>query len=290
MRRDIGPSPFFDARAKATTTIRIGVYQVIGIVLPVAVALGDVGVDRPEGAFGALSERVSFGLGAKPYMPAAARGWFELVGGGFEHVSFAPPAGAVPVSSRLGGVERLDLRVLHADRMLIELPDYFVLEAVTDVGMVWLRDPTSATRAKLSTVAGSVGGFVRRIGTEYHSDLAFGLGFVRDAVFMADGSALTRRTHLEGSFEGSAPKRWVGGSVRVAAEQLPDVGTADPFRAALALEAFVVPVQPLELGVHASSTQVCVSAVTAAGPAWCHRFGFFLRAHREWSKQSVLVD
>ena len=281
VRRDIGPYPFLDASARATLWPRLAFERDGALTLPVAAELRHVEVDRPDGVYAFTSHRLSSGFGLKPYSSDFTHGWLEIVGAGWEQVAFAPPSGAP--RPKLGGVERLDLRFLHVDGAMFA-PNRDISGTV-DFMLAgnWLHDPNGG--ASVSTFAGSLGGAVHgypELG-KGRSEISFGGGVLHDATFLADGSALTRRWRVEGLLEGSFLDRRAGGSVRAAAEQLRDTPTPDhPFRGAVAAEWFFAPVKHLALGMDYTSTQQCVSAATAAGPAWCHRFGLFVRADGHW--------
>jgi hypothetical protein len=287
VRTDLGPYPFLDASGRATVAPRLAADKNVGLILPVAAEIHHVEVDRPEGVGGYTSERVSSGLGVRPFTPNLSHGWFEIVGGGWEKATFAPPAGAP--RPRLGGAERIDLRFLHADGMVFSPEHEVEIELGTSCGGQWLHDPTgsAALSAFTGTAALNVRGYPDHDKEKEGIMLALGVGAIHDAVFLADGSAFTQRTRVEGSLESTFLDRRTGGSVRGAAEQLPDVGAEHhhPYRGAVAAEWFVSPIRPLELGAELTSTEQCVSPATAAGPVWCHRFGLFLRASPRWSRE-----
>jgi hypothetical protein len=280
VRTDVGPYPFFDARGKATVAPRLAAEKDVAIQLPVTAEIRRVEVDRPEGIYAFTSERLSSGLGVKPYASVFSHGWVELVGAGWEVVHFTPPAGAP--RPKLGGVERFDLRFFHVDGLVFS-PDREIEGAVSmNLGGNWLRDPTSTAHLSTFTaaVSSAIHGYPDR-GKKGAIEIGFGAGASYDAFFLADGSALTRRIRAEGFFEGSFLARRVGGSLRGAVDELMDFGADEdhhPKRGAVAAEWWLSPIRPLELGVDFTSTQLCVSPETAAGPAWCHRFGLFLRA------------
>jgi hypothetical protein len=289
VRQDIGPYPFFDARSRLTVMPRLAVDTDIALVLPVSAELRRVELERPDGVYGFTSERVSSGFGVKGYGPKVSHGWLELVGVGWEQASFTGPSGAP--RPKLGRVDKLDLRFLHLDGLVFFSPAAGAeMDWTMELSGNWLHDLTS--KAKLSAVTGSLSAAIRgypghRKNKAAH-ELAFGVGVVRDGVYLADGSALSRRNRFEAFFESSLMGRRAGASVHGAAEQLEDVGgDHHPFRGALALEWFLSPIRPLELGVDHTSTEQCVSPATAAGRAWCHRFGLFLRASGRWAKPEI---
>jgi hypothetical protein len=286
VRTDIGPYPFFDARGKATVAPRLTVEHDLGLVLPVTGEIRRVEADRPEGIYAFTSERVSSGLGVKCYAPIFAHGWLEFVGAGWEVVHFAPPAGAP--RPKLGAVERFDLRLLHADVLVFSFDEAVEGTISTNIGGTWLHDPTS--NARVSTITASASGALH--GSPDHkkdgpTQIDFGMGGVYDAMFLADASLLTRRLRAEGFVGVSFLERRMGGSVRAAVDELIDIGADEghhPKRGAVAAEWWVSPIRPLELGVDFTSTQLGVSPETQVGPAWCHRFGLFLRASGRWAK------
>jgi hypothetical protein len=286
VRQDIGPYPFFDARGRLTVMPRLAVDTDTALVLPVSAELRRVELERPDGVYGFTSERVASGFGVKSYGPKFSHGWLELVGVGWEQASFTGPSGAP--RPKLGRVDKLDLRFLHLDGFVAFSPLAGAeMDWTTELSGNWLHDATS--RAKLSAVTGSLSAAIRGFPNirknKARHELAGGIGVVRDGVYLADGSALSRRNRFEAYFESSFMDRRAGASIQGAAEQLEDVGgDHHPYRGALALEWFLSPMRPLELGVHHTSTEQCVSSATAAGPAWCHRFGLFLRASGRWAK------
>jgi hypothetical protein len=287
VRMDVGPYPFLDARGKATVAPRLAMEREVAIAVPVTAEIRHVEVDRPVGIYAFTSERVSSGLAIKPYAPMFSHGSIELVGAGWEVVHFAPPPGAP--RPRLGGAERIDLRLLHFDAVVFS-PERDLDAAVNwSFGGVWIHDPTSQAPARVSTFAASIASAIH--GYPDHKDggieIGLGAGGTYDAIFLADGSLLTRRARGEGFFDASFLKRRVGGSIRGALDELMDIGKDEdhhPKRGAVSAEWWLSPIRPLELGLDFTSTQLCVSPQTQSGPAWCHRFGVFLRASGRGSK------
>jgi hypothetical protein len=284
VRSDIGPYAFYDAKGKATVAPRLAADREVALMVPITAEIRHVEVDRPGGTYGFTSERVSSGFAMKPYDPILSHGSIELVGAGWEVVHFTPPVGPPP---RLHGVERVDLRLLHADAMVFSPERDIDVSISTNIGGMWLHDPGS--QARVSTLAASVGGAIHGYPDKKKGgiELGFGAGAIYDAIFLADGSALTRRVRAEGFFESSFLDRRVGGSFRGAVDELIDFGADEdhhPKRGAVTAEWWISPIRPLELGLDFTSTQMCVSPQTQVGPAWCHRFGVFLRASGRGTK------
>jgi hypothetical protein len=275
VRQDIGPFPFLEGMGRFTVTPRLNLDKDTGLVLPLAAELHAVDVDRPRDEFSYVSKRLTAGVGIKPYVKDFSNGMLELAGAGWEVVSFTPGKGA-PLP-KLGGVERFDLRLLHADAVTFSVDNHVAAAISGNLGANWLHDPSGS--AHLSTFAGNLSVAVHRSPDDdlSKSQLGGGFGVTYDGAFLADGSALSRRARFEGFLEGFAMEGRFGGSVRAATERMVDAPDPNPFRGAVAAEWYVAPVKVLQLGADFTSTQQCVSSATAAGPAWCHRFGAFLR-------------
>lgn len=286
LRRDVGAHAFRDWNARATVAARFAVEREIALVLPFSSELRRVDV---ETGVSFQSQRLHSGFGVRPSSLKIPHGWFEIVGVGWEKVTFQPAVGAARPA--LAGVEHLDLRGLHADGLLFSPEKDIQVQLDLGLGGDWLWDPVSGKR--MATFAGKAGGVIRGYPDHHKRDdgednmLGFGVSAVADGGFLADGSTLTRRGRFEGFFEGVFAGGRTGGSVRGAAEKLTAVGGEKDrelgWRGAVSTEWFFGPVRPLQLGVAHASTQTCVGGATDA-KSWCHRLGLFVRLSDAWQR------
>jgi hypothetical protein len=269
LRRDVPAYPFWDGKANLTVAPRLTNERDDAFRVPIT-----YGARRLDfGAGGFTSERLSSGFGLAPYRADFAAGWLEIVGVSWEKARFDPRFPA-----RLGGVEQIDLRAVHADGIIGSADRELTFMLRTMLGGSWVWD--HHTRQSLGAFTFSFGmGMRGNLDRDKQGDyIGFGFAIARRAGFMADGSGLLTRWRGEANLEMRAMDTRLGGSVRYATEHLSmpldqrDLG----FRHVLATEWFYAPAKGLELGANHVATDRWMGTLAPTGE-WSHTLGLFVR-------------
>src|SRR5258706_941588 len=282
LRRDLDARPFWDGTVRATVWPRYMQGSDEAVTTPLSYQVRRVEFDGANGfAGGFTSTRFASGFGIRDFDTKQTHGWVEILGVAWEKTAFdAAPGLPRP---RLGGVERFDLKLAHADAMYGEAASDMRLGASAYVGGSWLWDST--TRNEVSAFAFALAVSLRHVPKrdDTHGDeLGGGLGISRRAGFMADGSALTQGWRVEAFSDVMLFKRRAGGAFRMGAEQVTSpIGGGDPgFRSIYTSEWFLGLGSALHLGFFHVSTDRCPAVVSPIGE-WCHQVGVFLRVNAE---------
>ena len=281
LRPDVGPHPFWDGSASITLWPRLTNNDHDAFVVPLTVGARRLELDPGQGP-GALagftSQRFASGIGLRDYAKHTASGWFEVVGVSLEQARFD----AAPL---LAQADKLDVYGLRFEHWVSSQDSDMAMMVDTSLGGSWVWDP--ATQQQTSTFAFRFG-MAMKVDVDPHehpSDHVFaGLAGGRDAGWLADGNGLTRQWRIEAPLRVSLRDDRLGGSLRVAAEDL-DVQVGDPtgrdgWRATVATEWYFAPLRGFQLGAHHASTNACV----AGGDSWCHTVGLFLRLTGDWAQ------
>jgi hypothetical protein len=278
LRPDVGPHPFWEGNASATVWPRIGKDHDEAFVVPVTVGARRLELDAGDGLRGFTSHRVSSGIGLRDYAKHTASGWFEVVGIAWEQARFD----ASPI---LAQANKLDVYGLRFEHWITSQDSDMALLADTSIGGAWVWDP--ATQQQTSTFAFRLG-MAMKMDIDHEESprdhVLAGVAIARDAGWLADGSGLTRQWRLEAPLRVSLMDDRVGGSLRVATENV-DVQIGDPtgrdgWRATVATEWYLAPMRGLQLGAHHASTNACF----AGGDQWCHTLGLFVRLTGDWAR------
>jgi hypothetical protein len=289
LRRDIGPYPFWDAAGKISLEPRHAFDRDAAMVMPLSLSLRHAAALRPEGEASFQTVRGASGIGVHPFTSESSHGWFEIAGASIERTRFDAAPGAP--RPRLGGVDRLDLRFLHLDGMLVAPEHDFVVDMSFLLGGSWLWDNTTKQDASTFLFKASVG-FHGYLGNDHPDDrVGAGVAVERGAGFLADGSALTRRWRVELFADADVLDHHAGGSVRGAMEQLsfpnaPEETRDAGFRHLFASEWYFGFARVIQMGFHHASTNQCMGAAPAGDPRWCHQLGIFVRLRERWVKET----
>jgi hypothetical protein len=278
LRPDVGPHPFWEGSASATVWPRIGKDDDEAFVVPITVGARRLELDAGDGLRGFTSQRVASGIGLRDYAKHTASGWFEVVGVGWEQARF-------DASPLLAQANKLDVYGLRFEHWITSQESDMAILADTSVGGAWVWDP--GTQQQTSTFAFRLG-LALKVDTDHdehpRDHVLAGVAVARDAGWLADGTGLTRQWRLEAPLRVSLMDDHVGGSLRVATENV-EVPVGDPtgrdgWRATVATEWYFAPMTGVQLGAHHASTNACV----AGGDSWCHTLGLFLRLTNDWTR------
>jgi hypothetical protein len=287
LRRDLPVgAAFTDATFRATAWPRFGSDSTEAYVMPLSYAHRDVGYDTGGGGGGGYtSDRVSSGFGIRPYDRETSHGWFQIAGVGWEKARF--DGGLAP--ARLGGVDRIDLRLVDAETIFAELDRGVTLGGSAYVGGSWLWDPV--THREMSAFTFALASTTRiDIDDDHHDAILTESSVSRRAGFLADATAMTRSWRFESGIGVTLKDDRLGGSFRSAVEQLAiaplsgddyDAGWRESF----ATEWYFAVVPHVKLGFFHVATNRCAPRMVGADGDFCQQLGAFVRIEEKWASK-----
>ena len=285
LRTDVGPEPSIDDTLTLIAWPRFAGDADLTAVAPVRYTLRKVqytnaGATRlPVGGF--VTHSISSGLGARGYEDEFWDGWLEIIGVTWSRTSFITPdatllscldAGAadcdrdpsVAAAALLaeaedlpalpGDIERIDLRALSFNDVILNIDDELLLDITVQLGGSWLWDEAAQRDMAL---------FAWRIGTGLSGEWGrFGFASAREGTHTPDGRRLVHDLRLESFLDLEHPEAPIGLHFDTSMSILtdPDLYTTNEdtgyreydarTRAALHSRWFVQPIERARLGLY----------------------------------------
>lgn len=276
-----------DERIEVAAWPRAGEDEDLIGLLPIKYGLRNVSYPRGGGPVGGFTtHEVSSGIGIRAYDDEFVSGWWEFVGVTYGRTEFAPPLpgqraltlalrSADAPTTKLPVHERIDLRVLHLDQVVLAESD-FVVGVNYKLGASWLWRPDEAD-SDYGIFTGGLGFRAR------FEDGEVGLGMSREALATPDGRRFTEAFRFEGMIEVMPEDTGIGAGIRGGMHQFGnDKKGPKPVRSgAIHSRWFFAPVEGAKIGAYHLANHGPRVDGGAFDPhhydqAWAHELGLFL--------------